>query len=66
MHSAFTSFKVSINGIVAGAVYDSELAESSISLSFCTVNHVYTRHGHGACNTSVTVEISTGGLLHVR
>ena len=59
--SAFASFKVSINGIVASAVYDFELAESSISLYFCTVNHIYTRHG--ACNTSVTVEISTGGTF---
>jgi hypothetical protein len=41
MRSAPASFKVSIDGNVASAVYDSDLAESSISLSFCTVNHIY-------------------------
>ena len=61
MRSAFMSFKVSIDGIVANAVYDSVLAESSISLSFCTVNHIYARHG--VCNTTVTVGISTGGTF---
>jgi hypothetical protein len=61
MRSALASFKVSINGIVASAVYDFELAESSMSLSFCTINRIYTRHG--ACNTSVTVDISTGGTF---
>jgi len=53
------SFKVSIGGVVASAVYDSELAESLISLSFCTINHIYTRHG--ACDTAVTVETTTTG-----
>ena len=61
MRSAFMSFKVSIDGIVANAVYDSVLAESSISLSFCTVNHIYNQFG--VCNTTVTVEISTGELF---
>jgi hypothetical protein len=58
MHSAFASFKVSINGIVASAVYNFELAESSISLSFCTIDTY-----HGACNTSVMVDISTEGTF---
>ena len=61
MRSAFMSFKVSIDGIVANTVYNSVLAESSISLSFCTVNRIYTRHG--VCNTTVTVGISTGGTF---
>ena len=47
---------------VASTVYDSELAESSISLSFCIVNHIYTSHGACQCNTTTTVmvEISPG------
>ena len=59
--SALAFFKVSINGIAANAVYDSDLAESSISLNFCTVNHIYTRHG--ACKSTVSVEITTGGFF---
>ena len=46
---------------LASAAYDSDLAESSISLSFCTVNHIHNRHG--SCNTTVTVEITTGGFF---
>jgi hypothetical protein len=61
MHSALASFKVSINSIVASAVYDFELAESWILLSFCTINHIYTCHD--ACNTSVMVDISTRGTF---
>jgi hypothetical protein len=46
---------------VASAVCDFELAESSISLSFCAVNRICTRHG--ACKTTVTIEITTGGFF---
>jgi hypothetical protein len=59
--TSFASFNVSIDGSVARAAYDSQLAESSISLSFCTVNHIYNRFG--VCSTTVTVETSTGELF---
>ena len=54
------SFKVSIDGNVASAAYNSQLAGSSILLTFCTgrINRICYRLG--VCNTTVTVETSTG------
>ena len=52
---------ISIDGNVASVAYDIQLAESSILLSFCTVNHIYNQFG--VCNTTVTVKISTGELF---
>ena len=60
MHSesVLASFEVSINGNFARAAYDSQLAESSILLSFCSINRIYYRFG--ICNSTVTVKTSTG------
>lgn len=58
MHSALASFKVSIDGNVASAAYNSQLAGSSILLTFCRINRICYRLG--VCNTTVTVETSTG------
>jgi hypothetical protein len=56
------SFNVFIDGNhVAIAAYDSQLAESLISYSFCSINHI--SHRSGVCNTAVTVEINTGELF---
>ena len=59
MRSAQASFQVSIKGNAANALYDSQLAESSIFLSFCGMNHIY--HHLGVCNiqVAVAVEMST-------
>ena len=58
MHSALASFKVFINGNVANAAYNSQLAESSISPSFCRINQI--SYHLGVCNTTVSIETSTG------
>jgi hypothetical protein len=55
MQSALACFNISIDGNVASAVYNSQLTESSIFWSFCTVNHIFCRLG--SCTTTVTVEI---------
>jgi hypothetical protein len=59
MDSAQASFQVSVDGNVAtSAIYDSQLAESFILLTFCSINHMH--HRLGVCSTTVTVRISSG------
>lgn len=55
--AARPSFQVFVNGNVASALYDSQLAESSISLSFYKIHQIY--HRLGVCNTTVAVETSS-------
>ena len=58
MLSSLASFKVSVDNL-ANAVYNSQLSESSesISLSCCKTNCLFRRLG--VCNTSVTIETNT-------
>ena len=58
MHPALASIQVSVEGRVAQALYDPQLAESFILLSFCSLNHLFNRLG--VCNSTVAAEIHTG------
>ena len=52
------SFQVSVDGNVAQAVYDLQLPDSFVSVSYCDINHL--PHCFGVCNSAIAVELHTG------